>query len=64
MVNPEMDNGKDKIINTCYWLFDPDIINDKKYAQRIESAIEKNTTTLLKSHTEDQGDNDIQRPFC
>ena len=32
--------GPEKIINDCYWLFHPDIINDKKAQPGIQSAIQ------------------------
>ena len=32
--------GPGKIINDCYWLFHPEVINDKKYKDRIKSAVE------------------------
>lgn len=33
-------SGPEKIINNCYWLFHPDIIDDKASAARIKSAVD------------------------
>ena len=32
--------GPDKIINDCYWLFRPEVINDPKAQERIKSAVD------------------------
>ncbi len=32
--------GPDKIINDCYWLFHPEVINDTKAQDRIKSAVD------------------------
>lgn len=32
--------GPDKIFNDCYWLFQPEVINNPKYKERIKSAVD------------------------